>query len=151
MSMTALVGALSLGCGEDAAPGPATTEPADSDAGADAATDVPEAVLDADLPQSAIATVGDAGDPSGDAGSDAGVYELDPNTVTTCGQFFECVQDCRVDYDSCMGPCNDAMTVEAASLVHDFMNCVARNGCRNGGCITQRCSQEAQACFSSPY
>jgi hypothetical protein len=146
MSVIAVLCACSVGCGDTGDVGAAG--PAPSDAG-----DTPTSILDSNLPQIGVVVVGDTGDVEdiGPDGADADVYELAPNSITTCGQFFECIQDCRADYDSCAGPCNDAMTNAAATTVHRLMNCIARNRCRSGGCITQSCGQEAQACFSSPY
>jgi hypothetical protein len=146
-----LIGVFLAGCGDT---GDLGGVPVDSDAG----DDQPQAVLDADLPQADLVIFTDAGDTdNGDTDDaaqdapDAEVVELEAGSITTCGQFFECVQDCGGRSEACMGPCNDAMTEEAATAVHRFMNCVAQNSCRDAGCIAQRCGQESQTCFASPY
>jgi hypothetical protein len=151
--MVAMVGMGVAGCGNTGDIGAVRI---DSDAGDDSAVDEPEGVIIADLPQTdfarpATAIITDAGNNQDTQPDGSDTYELEPNSITTCGQFFECIQECRVAHDSCMGPCNEAMTNEASTTVHRFMNCVSQNGCRSGGCITQYCGQEAEACFRSPY
>lgn len=137
---------LATACGDDDDPQPAR------DAGADVARDAPDgdatgedapnAILDASLPQSDVVTlIPDA------SSSDADAYTLPPNSITTCNGFFECVQTCPPQVDSCVGACHDAMNEEAEFHVDRFISCVNSYGCREPDCVLRNCGMEAEACF----
>jgi hypothetical protein len=139
----ALVVTLGAACGED------TVEPQSGDAGAGDAQDTPNAVLDASLPQSeVVVSVADTGDANTDTDTDdADAYTLPPNSITTCNGFFECIQTCPPDVDSCVGACHDAMNEEAEFLVRRFIACVNSFSCGEPDCVLRNCGQEAEACF----
>lgn len=142
--VVALAAALTWGCGDDspeADVGRSDTNAADAGDGADS----PGAILDANLPQrDPDVSVPELQDASSE---DADAYTLPANSITTCGGFFECLQECPPNI-SCNGACHDAMTDDAASLVQMFISCVNANACSNEHCIMRECGMELEACFN---
>lgn len=130
------------GCGGSETP--AAPQDARADVGVDAE---PSATLDSDLPQISL-DAASQDDARLDAGSDADAYELPANSITVCSGFFECINDCPPRVSSCVGPCHDAMTPEAESLVQLLISCVNSNSCQNEHCIMQQCGSQFEACFS---
>jgi hypothetical protein len=110
----------------------------------------PGAILDAALPQ-ADATGDAAGDAAIDAESDvdAGApdaYVLPENSIRSCAEFLSCMSNCPPEVGSCVGPCHDAMTEQAAADVQAFLNCASQNHCRDQDCIMRKCGAEMQIC-----
>ncbi len=147
LAVVALSAIFTGGCGETEDPA-ASPPPDTGDAGDTEEVDSAGEFLDANLPRAdigiGVTTIPDA---QADA-SDADAYTLPPNSITTCGGFFECMQECPPEVDSCVGICHEAMDEETEYLVQRLMSCLNSYGCRDGDCAMRNCGSEASACYN---
>ncbi len=79
-------------------------------------------------------------------------YTLPPDSITTCGEFFDCIHNCPEEIESCSGACYDAMTPTAAGDVQSLASCINSSGCHSEGCMLDWCGPLLDACFNNaPY
>jgi hypothetical protein len=136
----AILVAASIACGGADAPGLAGEADAPGpDASADTA---PPRLGPASVDPVVPAAVIDVGH------EDAPDYVLPPDSITTCGGFFECVSACPPEVGNCTPACHDAMTPYAASLVQALISCVNSNGCQDEHCAMHECAAQMAACFA---
>lgn len=118
------------------------------------------AVLDASLPRAdrwedtaadafSVAETKGAADiavgPDTDPLADAWV--LPEESIETCADFLSCMSNCPPEVASCVDPCDDAMTRQAAAEVLAFLNCASHNHCRDQDCLMRHCPGELRTCL----